>query len=82
MERKSAKRKALYRKFLVGYLCLLAVPLMILGISVSKGAGAAGLVPGIPVYLLVLGGATYQFVKELRALKREEQEATSKESEQ
>lgn len=55
---------------------------MILALSIYKGAGGAGLVPGIPVYLLLLGGATYQFMKELRSLKREEQEAASKESKQ
>ncbi|WP_207005735.1 hypothetical protein [Trinickia mobilis] len=71
----SMKRKALYRKFLVGYLCLLAVPLMIMAISLHKGAGLAGLVPGIPIYLVLLGGATYQFIKELRTLKREEQKS-------
>lgn len=75
----SAKRKAIYRKFLIGYLCLLAIPLMILALSLYKGAGSAGLVPGIPVYLVLLGGATYQFSKELRALKRGEQDAPPEE---
>lgn len=67
------KRRILYRKFFIGYLCLLAVPAMILAFSIYKGAGWTGLVPGIPIYLSLLGGATYQFIKELRALKREEE---------
>ncbi|WP_175998877.1 hypothetical protein [Burkholderia stabilis] len=73
----SEKRKILYRKFLIGYLCLLGVPLMILALSIRKGAGWAGLVPGIPIYLTLLSTATYQFIKELRALKRESEDGSS-----
>lgn len=74
------KRKALYRKFLIGYLSLLGVPAVFLAFSIYKGAGWAGIVPGVPVYLTLLGAATYQFVKELRALKqREEVRATNRE---
>ncbi|CAB3755760.1 hypothetical protein LMG29739_02284 [Paraburkholderia solisilvae] len=71
MNEMTTKRKVLYRKYLFGYLCLLGFPIMILALSLSKGAGIAGLVPGIPFYVLVLGGATYKFIKELRALKSE-----------
>jgi hypothetical protein len=43
-------------------------------LSISKGAGFSGLAPGIPFYVVVLGGATYQFMKEFRALNKEERE--------
>ena len=75
MRHVSLKSMALYRKFLIGYFCLAAIPLMILALSVYKGAGWAGLAPGIPIYLTLLGAATYQFIKELRALKQEEGES-------
>lgn len=67
------RRRALYRKFLMGCLWLIAIPIMFLILSFYKGAGWAGLVPGMPVYLTLLGGATYQFIKEIRALKQEEE---------
>lgn len=68
----SKKYKDLYRKFFVGCLCLAGIPLMILVISIKKGAGWAGLVPGIPVYVTLAGAAIYQFIKEFRALRQEE----------
>ncbi|CAN0624686.1 protein of unknown function [Burkholderia multivorans] len=39
----SAKRRVLYRKFAIGYLCLLGIPLMILALSIRKGAVGSGL---------------------------------------
>jgi hypothetical protein len=69
------KRKALYRKFLLGYVCLAAIPVMVLLVSYSKGAGWRPLLPGLPIYVTLFIGATYQFFKELRALKRDERSA-------
>ncbi|VVE58685.1 hypothetical protein PHO31112_05360 [Pandoraea horticolens] len=80
MRRMLEKRKALYRKFAVGSLCLLTIPALILLLSIYKGAGGAGLVPGIPIYLALLGGAIYQFRKELRELKWEEEGRVSNEA--
>ncbi|WXK22468.1 hypothetical protein IHE33_02950 [Mycetohabitans endofungorum] len=71
----SKKRKLLYQRFFLGFACLLAIPLMVLMVSLAKGAGWKPLVPGLPIYLTLLGGAIYQLVKELRAMRREEQEA-------
>jgi hypothetical protein len=75
METLSKKRRMLYRKFLIGYVCLTAIPVMVLMVSYSKGAGWRPLLPGLPIYATLFIGATYQFVKELRALKREERGA-------
>jgi hypothetical protein len=79
MEVVSKKRRLLYQRFLLGFSCLLAIPLMVVMVSLAKGAGWKPLVPGLPIYLTLFGGAIYQFVKELRALKREEQEVESSE---
>ncbi|WP_414448371.1 hypothetical protein AB4851_03065 [Burkholderia sp. 22PA0099] len=82
MKLASPKRREIYRKFIFGYTSLSSIPLIILAISIYKNAGGAGLVPGIPIYLVLFGGATYQFAKELRALKNEEKEEASKSHEQ
>jgi len=72
----SQNRKALYRKFVKGSLCVLGIPLVIVALAIYKGASWwAGLVPGVPIYLILVGGVIYQFIKELRILKREEREA-------
>lgn len=44
-------------------------------ISVARGAGWRPALAGMPLYLTLFGGITYQFVKEWRSLKRDRSEA-------
>ncbi|WJF89110.1 hypothetical protein QS306_08135 [Paraburkholderia bonniea] len=69
------KKKILFKRFTVGYISLLSLPLLILGFSLAQGAGWKPVLVGSPAFLTLLGAATYQFIKELRALKREEKAA-------
>ncbi|SAK90660.1 hypothetical protein AWB78_04852 [Caballeronia calidae] len=76
------KRKKLVRRFAVGYLGILGMVVVALVFSVAQGAGWKPILVGAPVYLTFFVAVSYQFIKELRSLKREEQEAASKESKQ
>jgi hypothetical protein len=50
------------------------LPFFILFVSLVKGAGWHPVLVGLPAYVTFLGAITYQFTKELRALKYEEHE--------
>jgi hypothetical protein len=63
-------KRAVVRKFVKGYLSLAAMVVFVLIVSISKGAGWKAILVGMPVFVTFLVGITYQFVKELRALKR------------
>lgn len=69
--------RSLYRRAAIAYAAACALPLFILLASLSKGAGWRPVLIGLPAYLTFFVAITYQFIKELRALKREEQSAES-----
>jgi hypothetical protein len=71
------KKRQLMRRFAIGYASLLSLPLLALVFSLSQGAGWKPMLVGSPALLTLFIAATYQFIKELRALKREEQSAES-----
>lgn len=73
----SVRSKALYRRFAIGYFGILGMVLVALIFSIAQGAGWKPMLVGLPVYLTFFVAVTYQFIKELRALKREEQNAES-----
>lgn len=68
----SKKRRTIYKKFSIGYMCLLCLPLMFLVVSLAKGAGWKPIIGGLPVYVTIFVGITYQLIKELRSVSREE----------
>ena len=70
-----SKRKSLYRRFAIGYFGILGMILVALTFSVAQGAGWKPIIVGAPVYVTFLVAVTYQFIKELRALRQKEQEA-------
>ncbi|GAB7539863.1 hypothetical protein [Burkholderia sp. 3C] len=78
----SSKRKKLYRRFAVGYAGVAGMILVGLGFSVAQGAGWKPVLVGGPGYLTFFIAVSYQFIKELRALKKEEKEKASKSHEQ
>ncbi|RLK28520.1 hypothetical protein C7417_5719 [Cupriavidus plantarum] len=68
----SKKRNAVYKKFASGYISLLCLPIMFFVVSLMKGAGWKPIIGGLPVYVTVFVGITYQLIKELRSISREE----------
>jgi len=66
------KKKLIYRKFFIGYCSFFCIPFFFLSFSLLQGAGWKPIISGIPLYVTIFIGLTYQFIKELRALAREE----------
>jgi hypothetical protein len=75
------RRRNLYRRAAVAYIAACALPLFILSISLAKGAGWRPALVGLPAYLTFFAAITYQFIKVLMALKRDEEEAVKKSTE-
>jgi hypothetical protein len=71
--KKISGRSDLYRRAAIAYAAACALPLFILAVSLGKGAGWRPVLVGLPAYLTFFVAITYQFIKELRALKREEE---------
>jgi hypothetical protein len=67
------KTKSLYKRFAIGYSGILGMVLVALGFSIAQGTGWKPVLVGLPVYLTFFVVVTYKLIKELRALKREEQ---------
>jgi hypothetical protein len=63
--------QSITRRYLRAYLSLLGIISTFVGVSLIKGAGWKPALAGLPLYLIVFGGITYQLIKELRALKQE-----------
>ncbi|MGF6645035.1 hypothetical protein [Paraburkholderia sp. GAS82] len=69
------QRRNIYRRAAIAYAAACALPFFILLVSLVKGAGWRPVLIGLPAYVTFVGAVTYQFTKELRALKYEEREA-------
>ncbi|WP_076797206.1 MULTISPECIES: hypothetical protein [Burkholderiaceae] len=65
-----SRRFSLYRRAAIAYLAACALPVFILAISIAKGGGWRPMLIGLPAYLTFFAAITYQFFKELRALRR------------
>ena len=65
-------RKNIYRRAAIAYLALFGLPGVILAFSWAKGAGWKPVLAGLPVMLTIFASITYQFVKELRAVRSKE----------
>ena len=63
-------KRAVVGRFLKAYLSLAAMIVLVLVVSLSKGAGWKAVLVGMPVFLTFFAGITYQFAKEFRALRR------------
>ncbi|WJF90289.1 hypothetical protein QS306_00950 [Paraburkholderia bonniea] len=66
------RKRNVYRRAAIAYAAVAALPLFILCVSLFKGAGWHPMLIGWPAYLTFLAAVTYQFIKELKALKRDE----------
>jgi NhaP-type Na+/H+ or K+/H+ antiporter len=72
------QRKKLIIRALVAYSGVMGVIAVALLISISHGAGWRPAMAGMPLYIILFGGITYQFVKETMILKRRERERQDK----
>lgn len=78
-----SQRKALLRRLVIGYLGVLGMVMVALAFSLLQGAGWRPVLTGTPIYLTFFAAITYQFIKELRAMRREkEPERSSRADEQ
>ncbi len=68
----SSDKKVFFRRYLKAYLSVFAVIAVVVAISEAKGVGWRPALAGLPMYVILFVVVTYQFVKELRALKRKE----------
>lgn len=64
-------KRSLVRRYVKAYVSLLGIIAAFAGVSLAKGAGWKPALAGMPLYVTVFAGITYQLLKELRALKRE-----------
>lgn len=69
----SKKRQSIVKRAAWAYLFALGIPAVVLAFSYAQGASWKPVLVGLPIYLTIIGSITYQFIKELRALKREEE---------
>lgn len=63
-------KKVIVRRYRKAYLSVFAVIAVVVVISEAKGSGWRPALAGLPMYVTLFVVVTYQFVKELRALKR------------
>ncbi|BFG74301.1 hypothetical protein PTKU46_23340 [Paraburkholderia terrae] len=61
-------RRRLYKRAIMAYSGGAGMVLLALAISIHHGTGWRPALAGMPLYVTVFGGITYQFIKELRAL--------------
>jgi hypothetical protein len=74
---KADKKRGIVIRYLKAYVSVIAVVASVVAISEAKGAGWRPALAGMPMYVTLLLLVTYQLIKELRALKRDEQEEGS-----
>jgi len=63
--------KRLIWRALIAYSGALGIVALAVVISVVHGSGWKPALAGMPLYVTIFGGITYQLIKEWRALKRE-----------
>ncbi|OLL27986.1 hypothetical protein BTH42_29795 [Burkholderia sp. SRS-W-2-2016] len=64
--------KKLILRALIAYAGAIGVVAVALAISVAHGSGWRPALAGVPLYVILFGGVTYQLIKEFRAMKQEE----------
>ncbi|AVR29151.1 hypothetical protein NX868_25075 [Burkholderia thailandensis] len=78
----SERKRLIAKRAAWAYLCALGIPAVVLVFSYAQGASWKPVLVGLPVYLTIIGSITYQFIKDLRALKRESEDSSSNSEEQ
>lgn len=68
---KSAGSRKVAGRYVKAYLSLLAMICFFAGISLMKGAGWKPLLIPLPLFVLLFAGITYQLIKEMRSIKRD-----------
>lgn len=70
--------KKLILRALTAYVGAIGVVAVALVISVSRCSGWRPALAGMPLYVILFGGVTYQLIKEFRKLKKERDHSTAK----
>lgn len=70
-KRDSHLQKRLIIRALIAYAGALSIIALAVIVSVARGAGWRPALAGMPLYLTILSGITYQFVKEWRSLDKD-----------
>ena len=72
----SSGKARVVKKFVVGYMILLAMPLVVFAVLLFHGlkieVAAKGMLTGAVPFTVLLAAMTYQFIKELRATRLDE----------
>lgn len=71
---KTKQRTLLVRRYIRAYLSLIGIIAAFVGVSMAQGAGWRPALAGMPLYVILFAGITYQLVKEILALKKLERE--------
>jgi NhaP-type Na+/H+ or K+/H+ antiporter len=66
--------KRLIQRALVAYLGAAGIVALALIISITHGAGWRPALAGMPLYVIVFAGITYQLIKEIVKLRKQERE--------
>ncbi|WP_455313768.1 hypothetical protein [Caballeronia sp. KNU42] len=77
MNKQGRALKKIIKRAIVAYSAAVGIIALALVISIKHGSGWKPALAGMPLYVTLFVGITYQLIKELRALKREEQEEGS-----
>ncbi|WP_126282382.1 hypothetical protein [Burkholderia stagnalis] len=70
-ETQSQALRKLLKRAMIAYSGAVGIVAVAVVISLTHGAGWRPALAGMPLYVTVFGGITYQLIKEWRALKRE-----------
>lgn len=73
MNMRNAESRKISARYVKAYLSLLAMVCFFAAISFIKWAGWKPLLIPLPLFVLLFIGISYQLIKELRALKRQDQ---------
>jgi membrane protein implicated in regulation of membrane protease activity len=71
---KNKQEASMVRRYFKAYLSLIGIIAAFVGVSVAQGAGWRPALAGMPVYVIVFAGITYQLIKEIVKLKKQERE--------
>jgi len=71
---KDKQEASMVRRYIKAYLSLIGIIGAFAGVSVAQGAGWRPALAGMPLYVIVFAGITYQLIKEIVKLRKQERE--------
>jgi hypothetical protein len=71
---KTKQETVIVRRYVKAYLSLIGIIAAFVGISMAQGAGWRPALAGMPLYVILFAGITYQLIKEIVTLRKRERE--------